>query len=61
MLSTLSRISMGPDGGYRDIVVKIDSQLDQDLYQDIIDKIKVKKAKIILFPSQHFLLILPFL
>ena len=47
MVSTLSRVSMGPDGGYRGIVVKIDSQMDQDYYQEIIDKIKVKKPTIL--------------
>ena len=44
MVLTLSRVSRGPDGGYKGIVVRIDSQVDQDLYPEIIDNIKVKKS-----------------
>ena len=47
MLLTLSRVSMGPDGGYKGIVVRIDSQVDQDLYPEIIDNIKVKKTAVL--------------
>ena len=50
MVSTLTRISMGTDGGYKGIVVKIDNQVDQDHYPDIIDNIKVKKTSV----SIHF-------
>ena len=43
MVSTLSRVYLTPDGGYKGIVVKIDSQVDEDHCQDIIDNIKVSK------------------
>ena len=41
IVSTLSRVYLTPDGGYKGIVVKIDSQVDEDHCQDIIENIKV--------------------
>ena len=41
MVSTLSRVYLAPDGGYKGIVVKIDSQVDQDHCQEILDNVKV--------------------
>ena len=41
MVSTTSRVYLTPDGGYKGIVVKIDSQVDQDHCQQIIDNLKV--------------------
>ena len=41
MVSTLSRVYLAPDGGYKGIVVKIDRQVDQDHCEEIIDNLKV--------------------
>ena len=41
MVSTLSRVYLAPDGGYKGIVVKIDKDVDQDHCQEIIKNVKV--------------------
>ena len=42
MVSTLSRVYLTPDGGYKGIVVKIDKDVDQDHCQEIINNVKVR-------------------
>ena len=44
MVSTLSRVYLTPDGGYKGIVVRIDSQVDQDHCHEIIENVKVRKV-----------------
>ena len=42
MLSTMSRVYLTPDGGYKGIVVRIDSQVDTDHCHQIISNVKVR-------------------
>ena len=42
MVSTLSRVYLAPDGGYKGIVVKIAGDIDHDKVDDLIKNIKVR-------------------
>ena len=42
MVSTLSRVYLTPDGGYKGIVVKIDKDVDPDHCHEIIKNVKVR-------------------
>ena len=41
-VSAMSRVHLTPDGGYKGIVVKIDTDVGQDGCQEIINNVKVK-------------------
>ena len=42
MVSTLSRVYLAPDRGYKGIVVKIAGDIDHDKVDDLIKNIKVR-------------------
>ena len=46
--STLSMVYLTPDGGYKGIVVRIDSEVDQDHCQEIIKNIKVRIVNLLI-------------
>ena len=46
MLSTLSMVYLTPDGGYKGIVARIDSQVGQDNCQQIINNVKASIVKL---------------
>ena len=48
MVSTLSMVYITPDGGYKGIVVRIDSEVDQDHCQEIIKNIKVRIVNLLI-------------
>ena len=48
LVSTLSRVHLTPDGGYKGIVVRIDKDVDQDHCHEIIKNIKVRIVNLLI-------------